>query len=86
MEQRYLRYSDGRYEADNDITVEEWKSMLQNPTIFYKEALDMVLKWYNEVGHQATNKTIMEKYPSNLKGTPYFFIIVEAYFFKPHIF
>ncbi len=30
MEKRYLRYSDGRYEADIDITVEEWKSMLQN--------------------------------------------------------
>jgi|GEM_PF-1852579 len=71
METRYLKYSNGRYEADIDITVEEWKSMLQDTNIFYKEALDMILKWYKEIDHQATNKTIMEKYPSNLKGTPY---------------
>ena len=76
MEQRYLRYYDGRYEADIDISVEEWKSMLQNPNIFYKEALDMILKWYKEIDHQATSKAIMAKYSSELKGTPYNGIVV----------
>jgi len=76
MEQRYLTYSDGRYEADIDITVEEWKSMLQNPTIFYKEALDMILKWYKEIDHQATSKAIMAKYSPELKGTPYNGIVI----------
>jgi 5-methylcytosine-specific restriction enzyme A len=71
MEQRYVRIIDGRYEADIDITVEEWKSMLKNPKIFGKNYLDMILKWYNEIDHQATTQEVMEKYPSNLKGSPY---------------
>ncbi|AKB61267.1 HNH endonuclease [Methanosarcina mazei] len=71
MEKRYLRYSDGRYEADIDITVEEWKSMLQNPKIFGPKYLDMILKWYYEIDHRATSQAIMAKYPSELKGTPY---------------
>ncbi len=79
MEQRYLRFVDGRYEADIDITVEEWKSMLENHHIFYDEALDMILKWYNEIDHQATSNAIMVKYSSEfpeLKGTPYNGIVV----------
>ncbi len=76
MEQRYLRYSNGRYEADIDITVEEWKSMLQNPKVFDKSSLDMVLKWYNEIDHQATSNAIMAKYPSNLEKSPYNGIVV----------
>lgn len=71
MEQRYLRYSDGRYEAEIDITVEEWKKMLQNPEIFRENDVDMVLKWYNEVGHQATSKAMMVKYSPELKASPY---------------
>lgn len=71
MEQRYLRYSDGRYEADIDISVEEWKSMLQNPNIFYKNALDMIYKWYYEIDHQATSKAIMMKHSPEMKSSPY---------------
>ncbi len=71
MEQRYVRIVDGRYEADIDITVEEWKSMLKNPKIFGEKYLDMILKWYNEIDHQASTQAVMEKYPSNLKGSPY---------------
>jgi 5-methylcytosine-specific restriction enzyme A len=71
MEQRHLHYHDGIYEADIDITVEEWKSMLQNTEIFDEKYLDMVRKWYYEIDHRATNQAIMAKYPSGLKGTPY---------------
>jgi 5-methylcytosine-specific restriction enzyme A len=71
MEQRYLKKYDGRYEVDIDITVEEWKAMLLNPKIFGERSKDMIIKWYNEVDHQATSKAIMLKYPSELKGTPY---------------
>jgi 5-methylcytosine-specific restriction protein A len=56
VEQRYLRYFDGRYEADIDISVEEWKSMLQNPKIFDKASLDMVFKWYYEIDHRVLHK------------------------------
>jgi 5-methylcytosine-specific restriction protein A len=71
METRYVREVNGRYEADIDITVEEWKSMLQNREIFGERYLDMILKWYKEVDHQATTKTIMEKYTSDLVKSPY---------------
>lgn len=71
MEQRYLRYHDGIYEADIDIAVEEWKAMLQNPKIFGEKYLDMVRKWYYEIDHRATNQAIMAKYPSELEATPY---------------
>jgi len=71
MEKRQLVYINGRYEVDVDITVEEWKTMLQNPEIFGPVYLDMILKWYHEIDHRATNHAIMAKYPSELKGTPY---------------
>lgn len=71
MEQRYLKYYDGRYEADIDISVEEWKSMLQNPNIFYEEALDMILKWHKEIDHQATSKAMMIKYSPEMRSSPY---------------
>ena len=71
MEKRYLRYHDGRYEADIDITVEEWKTMLRNPEIFRPKYLDMILKWYYEIDHRTTNEAIMAKYPLELKGSPY---------------
>jgi 5-methylcytosine-specific restriction enzyme A len=71
MERRQLKYILGRYEVEIDVTVEEWKSMLQNPEIFKPEYLDMILKWYYEIDHQATSHAIMAKYPSDLKGTPY---------------
>ena len=67
----YLKKYDGRYEADIDITVSEWKSMLQNTDIFNKESLDMVINWYKDVEHQATSKAIMEKYHPELKSSPY---------------
>ena len=34
MEQRFLKYSNGIYEADIDISVDEWKEMLLNPDVF----------------------------------------------------
>ena len=71
MKKIYLKKYDGRYEAEIDITVAEWKSMLQNNYIFDKKSLDMVMKWYKEVDHQATSKAIMEKYNSELKSSPY---------------
>ncbi|WP_230669148.1 HNH endonuclease [Methanosarcina barkeri] len=77
MERRYLKESNGHYEVDIDISVDEWKSMLQNHEIFYENALDMVLKWYNEVGHQATANTVKEKYSPELKRPPYNGIVKE---------
>lgn len=71
LEKRYLRYVDGAYIADIDITVEEWKSMLKDENIFYPKALDMVIKWYGEVDHKSTSKSMIQKYCPNLKGTPY---------------
>ena len=66
-----LTYKDGAYHVDIDITVDEWKEMLQDPRIFTGSAMDMVLKWYHEPDHRATHKAIMEKYQIALKGTPF---------------
>lgn len=46
MEQVQLKYSNVLFEADIDITVEEWKSMLQNLKIFAKPSLDMIFRWW----------------------------------------
>jgi 5-methylcytosine-specific restriction enzyme A len=39
MEQRYVKEVNGQYEADIDITLEEWKSMIQNREIFCEKYL-----------------------------------------------
>ena len=49
---------------------------VKNPEIFNEKSLDMILKWYNEIDHQATTQAIMEKYYSNLKKSPYNGIVI----------
>lgn len=79
IEQRQLEYSNGVYYAKIDITTEEWETMLLNRNIFNEKSMDMVLKWYRQVDHQATNKEIMAIYSSeypNHKATPFNGIVV----------
>lgn len=59
------------YTADVDITVEEWKEMLKNKDVFLPDYIEMVKRWYNEPGHMATSKTIMNKYNPEAKNSPY---------------
>jgi len=71
MEKRILNYENGIYSAYIDITVDEWKQMLNNKSIFYDEALEMIRYWYEQPDYQATSKEIMLRYNIALKGTPF---------------
>lgn len=66
----------GKYIVDIDISVEQWKGMLNNPDVFYPEAKEMILQWYFHEGHQATSKTIMNLYHPDKKGTIYNGIVI----------
>lgn len=70
MEKIRLRYQDGIYSAPIDISVDEWKAMLQQETVFDDVSKEMVIAWYHQPFHQATSKEVM--YCKGLKGrTPY---------------
>ncbi len=70
-EHKILKYENGKYSVDIDISTSEWKSMLLNKKLFTPSSMDMIWKWYLEESHQATSKDIIMKYNSNLRGTPY---------------
>ena len=62
MEEKKVIVTDGNYTCDIDISVEEWKNILQDETLMlnnYKEALS---KFYNEPEHKSTCKALGEKY------------------------
>ena len=71
MEKRILNYENGIYSAYIDISVDEWKQMLKNKSVFYDEALEMIRYWYEQPDYQATSKEIMVRYNIALKGTPF---------------
>lgn len=66
-----LKEENGKYHADIDISVEEWKEMLLNKKIFYPSALSMILSWYRKPNHQAGVKSIIEESPLQPQGFPY---------------
>lgn len=70
-ETRLLSVEDGAYHVDIDISIEEWKAMLQDASIFYPDALSMVLAWYKKPGYQSSSKEVMAETHPGLKGTPY---------------
>ena len=70
-EHKVLQKKGGAYFVDIDISVSEWKEMLLDENIFYKEAKEMILSWYYAEDHMATSKTIMDIYHPELNGTPY---------------
>lgn len=70
-EHKRLLYDNGRYFVDPGITVQEWKEMLLNKDIFYKEAKEMILLWYYQEDHLASSKNICIQQNISPKGTPY---------------
>lgn len=71
-----LTVENGVYHVDIDISSEEWKEMLQDRNIFSPEALNMVLEWYRQPGHQASNKEVMADTHPGRKSTPYNGIVI----------
>ncbi len=62
LEQRYVRYHNGKYSIELDITAEEWKTMLADKKIFTDKSKDMIHKWFLQTNHQVTNRKIMSIY------------------------
>lgn len=62
MEKRYLTEIDGVNHVNIDITVEEWKQMLEDKSIFNDKSLKMLRYWYEQEGYSAACKEIVEKY------------------------
>ncbi|MEH7072877.1 hypothetical protein V7121_16630 [Neobacillus drentensis] len=50
------------YCCDIDITIEEWKELLTNPTVFDDKSKEAIKKWYIEPGYSATCGYIGKKY------------------------
>lgn len=67
-----LKEENGKYHANIDISVEEWKEMLQNKKVFYPDALRMILSWYRKPKHQAAVKSIIEENPTLPQSFPYY--------------
>lgn len=67
----YVHNHNGEYYADIDISINDWKTMLMDSSVFYPKALEMVINWYEQKDHLSTSKTMMQKYYPHLKGTPY---------------
>ena len=59
-----------------DVSVDEWKKMLQNPSIFDENSLNMVKIWYYETNHAASSKRMTEKYRPGLSNSPYNGVVV----------
>lgn len=53
---------DNEYSCDIDITVEEWKELINNPNVFDDKSKEALKKWYIEPGHCATCSDIGKKY------------------------
>jgi hypothetical protein len=72
MDFKKVELNNGVYHCDIDISVDEWKTILQDKNLFsdnYKEAL---IKFYTEPNQKSTCKALGEKYnvsPQSFNGT-----------------
>lgn len=72
MDFKKVELNNGVYHCDIDISVDEWKTILQDKNLFsdnYKEAL---IKFYTEPNHKSTCKALGEKHnvsPQSFNGT-----------------
>lgn len=59
-----------------DVSVDEWKRMLQDSSIFDDNSLNMVKIWYYEPDHAASSKIMTKKYRPELANSPYNGVVV----------
>lgn len=70
MENKQVIVQNGEYQCDIDITVEEWKEILQDQG--FEKYIDSLIKFYSEPHHKSTCKALGEKYnisPQSFNGT-----------------
>lgn len=65
------KFINNKYIVDIDITVDEWKQMLLDGSVFDQNCKDMILQWYFQEGYLATSKSMTNIYYPDLKNTPY---------------
>ncbi len=78
MELLKIILNDGVYTLDGfNVSVENWKEMLQNTRVFDDKSLEMVKQWYYEENHASSSKRVIAKYYHHeLLSTSYNDIVV----------
>lgn len=72
MEIKKVIKQNGEYQCDIDVTVDEWKEVLQDKTLMNSNYIDALLKFYSEPEHKSTCKALGIKYdksPQSFNGT-----------------
>ncbi|QXB95978.1 HNH endonuclease signature motif containing protein [Aeromonas sp. FDAARGOS 1406] len=62
MIEKICRVIDGEYICDIDISVDEWKGLLNNPKVFDEKSIAALKKWFIEPNHSCTCFDIGKKY------------------------
>lgn len=62
MKEIFTKAERGVYTADIDITVEEWKKLLVDESVFNSLSLEMVRYWYEQIGYEASGQEIINLY------------------------
>lgn len=62
MIEKICKIINNEYCCDIDITIEEWKQLLTNPTVFDDKSNEAIKKWYIEPRYSATCGYIGKKY------------------------
>jgi 5-methylcytosine-specific restriction protein B len=72
MDIKKVTLTNGEYLCDIDISVEEWKIILQDENLLNDNYKDALIKFYTEPDHKSTCKALGEKYnvsPQSFNGT-----------------
>lgn len=72
MEVKQVIKQDGEYICEIDVSVDEWKEILQDETLMTNNYKDVLLKFLSEPEHKSTCKALGEKYevsPQSFNGT-----------------
>jgi hypothetical protein len=72
MDIKKVTLTNGEYLCDIDITVDEWKTILQDENLLNDNYKDALIKFYTEPDHKSTCKALGEKYnvsPQSFNGT-----------------
>jgi hypothetical protein len=62
METKKVIKQDEEYKCDIDISIEEWKEILQVKTLMTDNYKDVLLKFYAEPEHKSTCESFGKKY------------------------
>ena len=70
------RTPEGFFDADIDVTKEEWLSIVSDPEIQEKAYIDVLVKFLREPGHKSTCKALGKKYDCSFN---YFNVVVTNF-------